>query len=622
MRIRRLGSIGASIAIMLSLAGTATPARAIVMCADETMQGCWSAPFSPNGEFDERAPKTPQESTKYPSAASIVVLPNGRMVYWNGLQNLENAQYPLPADAGRVARNSESKMLDLGGDTPLFVNVATNDGDDMFCADQRLLATGQVMVAGGTRWVSDPDTSGLAPGAPGGAAELYGSNNTHFFTDGAWDPVNTFMNRGRWYPAMLTLANGNMAVFGGVEKLLYNTKGFNVNEVEIFDRTSGRWAARGESQDSTLPLFPRMHLLPNGEVLYTGAGQMWGPFGQAADEALWNLQKTYNPATNSWNMLGLPSYGARSGAFSTLLPLRPNASGEYPEARILVGGGVLGTSPGAEVGTKFTEILTARDGNGDGKAEVTSQAGPELNNFRWYSSAVVLPNGEVLVANGADKDEVVQPGIETPVKQLEIFTGGAFKPVAKLANRNRTYHNSLILLADGSVLIGGHAPINKGYGPGTNGAEVDALADTVTTNLKDPSFERYFPPYLFNGTRPQIKTAQAGASWGSDLVATLEPGSAPVAKVVLTRTPSTTHTTDADARTVEVSFTQTGDSLHVNVPDDGDVLPPGYYYLFALNADGTPAVAPIVKIAAQSDLGGAAGAQVAPVTLGTPANVR
>ena len=614
MRVRRLGSLAVSVAILTSLVGVGTPARATIMCADATLQGCWSVPFSPFGEFDTRPPKTVAESAKYPSAASIAVMPDGRIVYFNGLQDLEKATFPLPLDAGRVARNSESKVLDLSG-APLFVDVATNDGDDMFCADIRTVASGKVMVAGGTVWKSDVDlTPVVGPGGPGGAAELYGSNNTHFFDGTAWEPIETSpkMKYGRWYPTMLTLPDGDMFIAGGVEKLLYNTKGFNVNAVEIFDRETGRWIARDEETNATLPLFARMHLLPSGEVFYTGAGQMWGPAGETLDQALWNLQKTYNAATNTWTLGGMGAFGARSGAFSAMLPLRP----PYTEAQMLLGGGTLGTSPGSYVAHNLTEIITAKDGNGDGKWEASSVRGPDMNNRRWYSSAVVLPNGEVLAANGGDKDEVVSPGTETPVKQIEIYSGGAWKAVAKLADRIRTYHNSLILLGDGSVLIGGHAPINNQYGPG---ADANPATD-ISSSLKDPSFERYFPPYLFNGERPVISTAQKGATWGSDLVITLDPESTDVTKVVLSRLPSATHATDADARTVEVTFEQTGTALHVNVPDNAAVLPPGYYYAFALSADGTPSVAPIVKID-RADLVDQHGT-VQPVELGTPASVR
>jgi hypothetical protein len=43
----------------------------------------------------------------------------------------------------------------------------------------------------------------------------------------------------------------------------------------------------------------RLVLAPNGKVFYTGVGQMWGPFGQSVDEALFALQQFFDAATNS-----------------------------------------------------------------------------------------------------------------------------------------------------------------------------------------------------------------------------------------------------------------------------------------------------------------------------------
>src|SRR5438067_741322 len=129
-----------------------TNARAAVPACAKL--GCWTAPFSPFHAFDKRPPLTPQESMKYPSAASLVFMPDGRIVYWNGLQNLENSNDAgLALDLGRQGRNSQTAVLDLTGSRPLFyVAGATPPGDDMFCADQRLLENGKLLVAGGVYW--------------------------------------------------------------------------------------------------------------------------------------------------------------------------------------------------------------------------------------------------------------------------------------------------------------------------------------------------------------------------------------------------------------------------------------------------------------------------------------
>lgn len=591
---------------VLAIVASGLPAHAADDCAGS---GCWSKPFSRNGAWDAAPPATPADSVAAdPAAASAVVLPDGKILYWNGLQNLENCtDFGLPTDAGNCAGNSTSEILDLTGTGNVqdhFYTVDTNAGDDLFCSDQRLLADGRVVSAGGTKWEQEIDLKPYHGGAgPGGLAELYGSKNTHVF-DGSWGQVSD-MGWGRWYPTLLTMPDGKLFVAGGTSKLLWNSSVLdsrasqpypvNVIQTETLDPATGTWRYNGADADISLPQFARMHLLPNGSILYTGVGQMWGPAGESVDEYVWNFEAIYDPTTNTWQRGPLAAYGARGGAFSAPLPLTPDSKGNYSSAKFVVGGGVLGTDPGAEFATPFTEVITASADSRGNWTSATTAVG-DLNNRRWYSSAVTLPNGQVVALSGANLDEVNTPGFETAIHQAELFDPATEKWTAlSSAARDRTYHNSAILLADGSILVGGHAPINQGYGGrGAVGNEKNGFSN----NLKDPSFERFFPPYLFKGPRPVINTAHPGFSYGqTDVEAvTLDDGSAEVAKLVLTRLPSATHTTDADNRTVEVAFTKHGSSLHIDQVPGPSVLPPGYYYLFALSSTGTPSVAAIVNV--------------------------
>src|SRR5438132_14291373 len=83
----------ATAASVLTGLGAGTARAAAPACASS---GCWTAPFSPGasdlhprGAYADAPPQTVAQSEQYPAAASAVVLPNGRIVYWNGLQNLE-----------------------------------------------------------------------------------------------------------------------------------------------------------------------------------------------------------------------------------------------------------------------------------------------------------------------------------------------------------------------------------------------------------------------------------------------------------------------------------------------------------------------------------------------------
>jgi hypothetical protein len=183
-----------------------------------------------------------------------------------------------------------------------------------------------------------------------------------------------------------------------------------------------------------------------------------------------------------------------------------------------------------------------------------------------------------------------------PVHQAELFdpTTNKWTPLSSSA-RDRTYHNSAILLPDGSVLVGGHAPVNQGYGGTGNALPLDQLG--FVHNLKDPSFERFSPPYLFAGPRPRLLASQEHATWGGTLHTEIAPGSEPVNHFVLTRLPAQTHITDADARTIILKDHRDGNSVSLDIPNNPAAVTPGFYYLFGISAKGVPSVAAIVQIA-------------------------
>lgn len=590
MKKRRLFSCMFALMVLASLLSPGARATSRKDAA-AAQTGSWGKPFAELDVFAKRPPETVEESMKIPPAVSMAVLPDGRIIYWGGLESLEGSDFPLPADAARTIRKSRSRILDLRDGTPSWSIPGPENGGahDLFCADQRLLADGRLIAVGGTVWRSDPVD--LEPvtgdGGPAGSLELFGSNSVRTFDPKSerWDVNKEWMKFSRWYPTLITMGNGKLLVSSGVEKLIYNTNGLNVHATETFDPDTGKWKNNGATGETSLPLFARMHLLPDGNVFYSAVGQMWGPFGQAADEALWHFYKGYNPKNNEWTTYGVGNFGARSGAFSAMLPLEP----PYKSADILVGGGTLLTSPGSYIANNFTEIIHAEDG------QATATRGPDLNNPRWFSTSVVLPDGNVVAVSGANRDEVIAPGAESPVTQAELFNGTEWVPLEN-AGRVRTYHNTALLLPDGSVLVGGHSPINTGYGAkGDNSAQ----AVTGTNNLKDPSFEILEPPYLFRGPRPSITSAPKGIAW-KDTFDVGAKAAGDIKKVVLSHLPAVTHITDADQRTVNLEFRESGKGkLSVQAPPNGNVAPAGYYYLFVLsnNGDGlTPSTARIVHI--------------------------
>ena len=428
------------------------------------------------------------------------------------------------------------------------------------------------------------------PGTDYGVVELEGLRNTRIY-----DPkTNTWAqggdtNIGRWYPALVELGNGNQFIASGVQKLLkpvypdrIEGSGTNVKQTETLDLKTGKWTDNGAGGQHSLPLFPRLSLLPNGHVYYAAAGQSFNPFGQSYDEVLWNQAASYDPATKKWKDLGIPGIGTthpgfRGSSFSIQMPLQPGPDGRYTKTSYLAAGGVLGIpapSPGDYVATKDSVITTVDTTAGD--AISTKQVG-DLNQPRWYSTGVLLPTGDVMAFSGADRDEVATPGTEIPVKQAEMFDHETqtWKPMAT-ANRARTYHNTAVLMPDASVLVGGHATITTLYLNNTT------LPGGITApNGRDPSFERYEPPYLSCGPQPVVRKADSEVGYGGQTSIDVDVPASEVKSVVVVRNPTLTHLVDGDQRNVELPIVaRSGHRVTVAAPPDGNVAPPGPYMLF------------------------------------------
>lgn len=610
-----------------------------------------------------------------PAAGTIAVLGGGRFLYLNALEGTENAELAVIAQFGEVSVNDQSRVMTLDeNDQPTWVkpspidgganpngsdsttltgglldtsnNTDKNDGA-LFCADVVFLPDGRMMAVGGTDYYSEPGIDGL----PVGVVELEGLKASRIF-----DPAtNTWsqsgdMQYGRWYPSLVSLANSDVFVASGVTKLLKPVypedpiqSGRNVAQTETYDLENGTWSNNGSAAQRSLPLFPRMHLLPNGHVFYNAGGQAFNPFGQAYDQALWNIVGTYNPQSKQWTDLGyagLPlrlneigldalsttlnptninpdqverllgdlvgailddptaaigqlletpvddqaleraiGSGMRGSTFSIQLPLRPDANGGYHESEFLTAGGVptyvSAGSPGGYLPISSSRIDTVTS-NGDAMAYESRLTG-SLNQPRWYGSGVMMPDNSVMVFSGGTRDGVVATGLEGAIIQSERFDieTETWKPMAS-ANRERTYHNTAVLMPDGRVMIGGHSPINTAYASFINLDEL-GFADYAG---RDPSFEIYTPPYATRDDRPVIEKAPVALMTNGG-VFDIKTDRSDIDQVMLIRRKATTHLVDGDQRTVELPIVDRNSAkVRVKMTGNRAVLPEGQYMLF------------------------------------------
>ncbi|WP_421841335.1 galactose oxidase-like domain-containing protein [Marinobacter algicola] len=701
-RFNRLSSVTGSLILLIAGSGTANAGLLGSLLGDSSdgstaqteepavpdsynSKGTFSEPFAePTIIVDGEAVETDEKCITRadgmdeckPAAGTMALLKDGRLLYLNALEGTENVELSIVAEFGEVSVNDQTRVLSLDeNDNPSWIkpspldaganpdgndsetllngteldglldtadNTSANDGA-LFCSDVIGLANGDVMAVGGTDYYSEPGIDGL----PLGVAELEGIKNSRIFDE----ETNTWrqsgdMTYGRWYPSLVTMGNGDIFVASGVTKLLKPVypedplnSGRNVVQTETYNPCAGTWTQNPSTADRSLPLYPRMHLLPNGHVFYNAGGQAFNPFGQGYDQALWNIVASFNPDTQRWNDIGyagLPlrldevglgqlsstlnitnvsleqvstllgdvieapsdllengvelgisqddlkmaiAGGMRGSTSSTMLPLTPNANGEYTDVELLTAGGVpsyaLLTNPGGYLPTDQSRIDTITT-NGD-EIGYESRLTGSLNQPRWYGTNVLMPDGSVMVFSGGNRDGVVAPGLEGPIRTAERFDPetGTWTEMAS-GHRARTYHNTAVLMEDGRVMIAGHSPINTAY---------LTFVDLQDFGLapydgRDPSFEIYTPPYAMRNDRPQIKSAPSNLTIGDRFNIKVDQAD-DIDKALLIRRTVMTHVIDGDQRAIElVMEKQPGNKLTLAMPDNHNVVPAGEYMLF------------------------------------------
>src|SRR3984893_6552913 len=335
---------------------------------------------------------------------------------------------------------------------------------DMFCTGMIVLPDGRPFIVGGNRQY-DP---------------FFGWNRTSIYnpTSGVFVDMEN-MAHGRWYPTSTVLGDGRVMVFSGLDE----TAATNT-QVEIYKVGVG-WSAPSTAP-WTPPLYPRMHLLPNGKVFYSGSTTQ---------------SRTFDPSTNTWsNVIATTNYGGtRLYGSSVLLPLTP--ANNYAAKVMIFGGG--------NPATATTEIIDF---------SVSSPAwtnGPPMSAPRIEMNATILPNGKVLTVGGSLNDEdtstaSLNADLYDPVVNTMCSAGENAVP--------RLYHSVALLLPDATVWVAGGNPTRGSY---------------------EPSVEIYSPAYLFNpdgtpATRPAITGITPSViGYGTTFqVQTLDPAHIPSVELV------------------------------------------------------------------------------------------
>jgi len=464
---------------------------------------------------------------------SANLLPNGKVLIVAGSEN----------DSSNNSKGSESyraAVWDPTGATESSIGVQQLTYD-VFCSGTAALPDGRSLIVGGTSTYT--------------ASSFTGENRASIFNPATGQFVQSQnMHDGRWYATATALGDGRIMAMSGLNKSAGTSR-----TIEIYDlRNAGAGWSAPTSVPFTPPLYPRVALLPNGNVFYTGQGS------GAANTNGW----MFNPATGGWT-LSVATTMNRTYGSAVLLPLLPP---NYTPRVMNFGGG--------NPGTASTEIIDLS------VPSPTWIPGPSMSTGRIQMNAISLPDGRVLAEGGSVNNE-------SPNRAGK--TADLYDPVsnnmssAGTAAYSRLYHSTALLLPDATV-------VSMGSNPGKRGGY-------------EPAIEIYTPPYLYDSNdhlitaqRPQIASQPFTAPLAYNAPFQVSyTSSAPIASAVLVRLGSATHAFNMEQRVIGLCgatapCSALSNTLNLTTPPNGNIAPPGYYMLFLIDSAGVPSVATFIQL--------------------------
>ena len=476
----------------------------------------------------------------------IANLPNNKLMMWSA-----DSPVSFTGDTGYGANQTYTAIFDATTNTP-SASTIVNTGANMFCPGTATLPNGNLLINGGS---SSPKT------------QIYNWQTNTWAASG-----NMSIPRG--YEADTTLPDGRVLTLGGSWSGGSNSKSAPNRTAEIWN-TNGTWKVMsGIPETNVIGPDPQ-----DINTVYRGDNHLWlfaasgGMVFHAGPSAQMNWINTNGSGsiTSAGNRANDP-YSINGNAVM------------FDVGKILKIGGA--PSYQQNTGTTYaTNSAYLIDISGGASKPVKTTQLAAMSYRRAFANAVVLPNGSVVVVGGqtipqpfTDSYAVMVPELWDPVKQI-------FQPL-KPMQTPRTYHSTALLLQDGRVFVGGGGLCGAGCPQNHLNAEI------------------LTPPYLLNadGTpavRPQITSAPGSAKLGSMIQVNTQ---TPVTSFALMRLSATTHTVNNDQRRIPLvpikSQTAGGSNVtySLSIPSDSGVVLPGYYMLFALNAQGVPSVSIIIAI--------------------------
>ncbi|GHB52783.1 hypothetical protein GCM10010347_23390 [Streptomyces cirratus] len=415
-----------------------------------------------------------------------------------------------------------------------------------FCAGHSYLPNGMVGVFGGN-----------GGGKGGTGARLS-------FVFDPWTETwfrNRDMAVGRWYPSVVTGADGRQLIMSGQDE---RGSGHPTPLVERFparghrvpwgpyDIPAGVPAERFAADAPFRNDYPHLFSLRDGMIYGLGrdADQQW----------------VFDPVKET--RTDLPRRPADFRGYGSAVPLPAGLRG--PDSVLVLGGDPLDAS-------------TYRLAGGAWSADTPRAFG------RTQDDTLILPDATLLTVNGAVDTRnygygPFNPKADLKYRRIELRDALGRWRLGPAQRLPRGYHSNALVMPDGRVMI--------------TGDELQQIAnDPDIADGMDGSIELYEPPYLHRGTRPALDRAPRGElAYDAEFpVRTSTP--ADVARAVLLAPTTVTHAVNTSQRHLDLRVTATrGDTVTLRTPPTAADAPPGYYMLFLLNAEGVPSTAQWIKL--------------------------
>jgi hypothetical protein len=514
------------------------------------------------------------ESAFQGAATHAALLPTNKVFAYGG-SSLDSDAFDNPPPA---------EILDL--DTLQTRTLSMQGVDcDLWCGGHTFLRDGRLLFVGGTS------------SYPPALDPFYGGGKQAYTFDPfseSWTRLPD-MGAGRWYPTLIRLQDDAVLtlsglryrdpdeqvegknILGRIYDIVFKMKDRIVDFHEIYHLDAQKWDRTGEG--TLLPLYPRLHLLPGGDVFYSGVFNTHYFTPGRFPSARWH------PESAQWSPQGGPHFNKnREEGISMLLALRPP---DYCPQVLIAGGGHhnlgralqsilhgIGKGGWAEKFNFLTTVLDSVEFIDLGSPDPRWQRRSNMHYRRIHANGVLLPDGKVCVVGGMPSH--ANAAGELPVLPAEMYDPKSdhWTLMAK-PQRPRVYHSTALLLPDARVISMGGNP---------------------QARVIERSIEIFSPPFLYQGERPVILDHPERITYAEPFDLRVD-NSRQISQVVLMRPEVLTHVTNTDQRLLELEFkTVNGEKLQVHGPLDRTHMPHGYCLIFVLNNDVIPSKGKFLRV--------------------------